>query len=119
MKSNNLFRAINKKNLCYFVLVTVSVGFFYAYPITFTQKIVNELTDARNAKTILCFIVSYMICRIFGWVFDYLGAVLSKKISNGDLNDSIYVVVVLFLKVEFIISDLTLLYSGITYFLLK
>jgi len=82
MKMKFLYDALNKKLFVKFIIVTMSVGFFYAYPITFTQKIVNELGGGRNEEKILIFIVSYMICRICGCTFDYIGAVLSKSISN-------------------------------------
>lgn len=63
-------------------MITIFVGFFYAYPITFTQKMIDELSGYQRWSFVLIYILLYMLCRIIGCTLDFLGAILSKHISN-------------------------------------
>ena len=78
-----LLKTLDVKKLILLVLVTISVGFFYAYPITFTQQMIDELGGEKRWTSIVLFIGLYVACRIIGCVFDYLNNVVSRIISNN------------------------------------
>lgn len=83
MKKYNWLKKINLKYVILLILITISVGFFYAYPITFTQKMIDELNGSKRWTDIVSCILFYMLCRVIGCILDYSSAIISKIISNN------------------------------------
>lgn len=73
----------NLKYLIILIFCTITVGFFYAYPVTFTQKMIDELSGLKRWSYITGFILFYMLCRCAGCLLDYVNAMVSKIISNN------------------------------------
>ncbi len=83
MKKYNWLKMLNLKYVILLILITVSVGFFYAYPITFTEKMIDELNGSKQWTDIVNYILFYMFCRVIGCVLDYSSSIVSKIISNN------------------------------------
>ncbi len=81
------YKLIRNRYLIYFICVSLTGGFFYAFPISLTQRIVDELSGGGSTTVFVYCTIGYMLCRGLGCLFDYLGAILSKHLSNRLLVD--------------------------------